>query len=111
MSQDINPVVSEPFRYDKVQSVMIGLSIIHFVFIIAVACLVYKVYKLVKFKDMPILLSITSVLCSLFSKLKSGLILTVMFIWVICFFMFIRTDKTSFLHNTNIMRTINFTAT
>ena len=36
---------------------------------------------------------------------------TVMFIWVICFFMFIRTDKTSVLHNTNLMRMINFTAT
>jgi len=34
-----------------------------------------------------------------------------MFIWVICFFMFIRTDKTSVLHNTNLMRMINFTAT
>ena len=34
-----------------------------------------------------------------------------MFIWVICFFIFIRTDKTSVLHRTNLMRLLNFTAT
>ena len=47
---------------------MVGLSIIHFTFIVVAACLVYRVYKLVKFKDLPILLSIGSVLCSLISK-------------------------------------------
>jgi hypothetical protein len=93
---------------------MIGLSIIHFAFIVVAACLVYRVYKLVKFKDLPILLSIGSVLCSLLSTFSLSLTthtLSVMFIWVICFFMFIRTDKTSVLHNTNLMRMINFTAT
>jgi hypothetical protein len=91
---------------------MIGLSIIHLVFIIVAACLVYRVYKLVKFKDLPILLSITSVLCSLLSKTKycsnNG---TVMFAWMLCFFFFIHADKTSFLKSTNIMRLLNFTAT
>ncbi len=109
---DIKDTPEAPFKYDKVEAVMIGLSVIHIIFIMVAAYLVYKVYKLVKFKDLPILLSITSVLCSLLSKSYYHFIaIIVMFIWVICFFVFIRTDKSSFLHRTNIMRLLNFTAT
>ena len=69
----MDPIV--PFRYDKVEYVMIGLSIIHFGFIVVAACLVYRVYKLLKFKDLPILLSICSVLCSLLSTVALALTL------------------------------------
>ena len=47
---------------------MIALSIFHIIFILVAAFLVLKVYRLVKFKDIGILMSITSVLLSLTSK-------------------------------------------
>ena len=58
----------QDFKYDKVEYVMIGLGIIHLFFVIITAILVYKVYKLVKFRDLPILLSIFSVFLSLISN-------------------------------------------
>lgn len=58
----------QDFKYDKVEYVMIGLGIIHLFFVIITAVLVYKVYKLVKFRDLPILLSIFSVFLSLISN-------------------------------------------
>jgi hypothetical protein len=99
------------FLYDKVQNVMIGLAVIHVCFVIVSACLVYRVYKLVKFRDIPILLSIFTVFCSLLSKRVKIKIFIAMLAWVILFFFFIHADKTSFLKKTNIMRLVNFTAT
>ena len=57
----------QDFKYDKVEYVMIGLGIIHLFFVTITAILVYKVYRLVKFRDIPILLSIFSVFLSLLS--------------------------------------------
>jgi hypothetical protein len=92
---------------------MIGLGIIHLFFVIITAILVFKVYKLVKFRDLPILLSIFSVFLSLLSmmRLMYNTIYLAMFVWLILFFFFIHVDKTSFLKSTNIMRMINFTGT
>jgi hypothetical protein len=59
----------QDFKYDKVEFVMIGLGIIHLFFVTITAILVIKVYKLVKFRDLPILLSIFSVFLSLLSKI------------------------------------------
>jgi hypothetical protein len=89
---------------------MIGLSVIHVFFVTITAILVFKVYKLVKFRDLPILLSIFSVFLSLLSKIYVNYPLA-MLAWVIMFFFFIHVDKTSFLKTTNIMRMVNFTGT
>lgn len=48
---------------------MIGLGVFHVLFIILATYLVYRVYKLVKFQDIPILLSITCVLLSLIGNI------------------------------------------
>ena len=102
----------EGFKYDKVQYVMTGLGIIHLFFVIITAILVFKVYSLVKFRDMPILLSIFSVFCSLLSiVIIINNYCLAMFVWLILFFFFIHVDKNSFLKSTNIMRMINFTGT
>jgi len=59
------------FKYNKVENVMIGLAVVHFFIVAVTSVLVYKVYKLIKFQDLPILLSIFSVFCSLLSNLVS----------------------------------------
>lgn len=100
-----------PYAYGKAQAVMISMGIFHLLFIGLSGYLVAKVFQLVKFKDLPILLSISSVLLSLVSKPHFDISIVAMFIWLALFLAFFHADKDSILHTTNLLRAINFTAT
>lgn len=93
---------------------MIALSIFHIFFILVAAFLVLKVYRLVKLKDIGILMSITSVLLSLTSKKQIcslHFLSTAMLIWLISFIFFFHAADTSILKTTNMLRVLNFTGT
>lgn len=95
---------------------MIFLLTINAIFLLIVAYIIFKVFKLVKFNDPPIFFSIISIFCSLWSKfhsldsIKYNPFFIVYLGYIIAFLFFLHTPDDSILHTSDILRVLNFTA-
>ena len=89
---------------------VIFLSVYHFILTAFTGYLSFKVYSLVKTKDLPLFLSILSIFASLLCNISSLDSLIVMLVWIIAFLVFIHPPYDNLLHTTNFLKSLNFTA-
>ncbi|CDW91462.1 UNKNOWN [Stylonychia lemnae] len=85
---------------DKLSFIMILIGVFNFVFLCVSAHLVYKIQRLIKFTDIPQLLSITSIFLSIFF----------IGIYIVLFILYVRFPDNEYLQDSNIIRISNFIA-